>query len=314
MQGDESSEDVKDQSQKKGKDVESFNSPVPPDKPGTLHAGSVTAKPVKNQVQELEDRIKRAEKWMIILTGAIAFFGLCQVVAAFLQWDAMKGQLVEMRGSSNQSERLVILNTGQLKANAKLADAADRTATYTKDVSEKALDQSKATNRLAKSSEATVAVARDNLKLAESSLEVQQRPWVGVLGVNGSFENGVMKCVATLKNYGKSPAFHVTYHSSWSAEQPIVNFGYVFQHVDSRSVLMPDELLVGAESTAEPTIIGIARIEQGLGHAYFFGEVTYEDMFSYQAPYPVLHMTHFCGFWDLKTKQFLNCPTYNDAN
>jgi hypothetical protein len=73
---------------------------------------------------------------MIGLTGAIAFFGLCQVIVGIFQWNAMSGQLNEMRGSGNQTERLVILNQGQLIQNAKLADAAKTQAEKSETISD----------------------------------------------------------------------------------------------------------------------------------------------------------------------------------
>src|SRR5208337_4587195 len=111
-----------------------------------------------------------------------------------------------------------------------------------------------------------------------------------------------------------SPAFKVTYNTAWDNKQPIVVLTYPWKDTDSRSVMMPDEVFMGGETVIEPTILGLAKIDQGLGHVYFFGQISYQDMFSYQSPKPNIHLTHFCGFWDIKAKRFITCPSYNDAN
>lgn len=116
--------------------AEGINAPLPPDDPNSPAAQTVPKQTKKTQIEQLEDQIKRAERWMIGLTGAIAFFGLCQVIVGIFQWNAMSGQLNEMRGSGNQTERLVILNQGQLIQNAKLADAAKTQAEKSETISD----------------------------------------------------------------------------------------------------------------------------------------------------------------------------------
>ena len=61
---------------------------------------------IKDFEGRIEDRIRGAEKWMIWLTAAIAFFGLCAVVVGVLQWNAMKGQLTEMRSGGIDTHTL----------------------------------------------------------------------------------------------------------------------------------------------------------------------------------------------------------------
>ena len=56
---------------------------------------------------ELNDRIKRAEAWVIWLTGAMALFAFCSVVVGYFQWYVMKGQLGEMRSGSADTKQLV---------------------------------------------------------------------------------------------------------------------------------------------------------------------------------------------------------------
>jgi len=67
----------------------------------------------------------QSERWMLWLTGGIAFFGLCTVVAAFLQWDAMRGQLGEMKGGAKDTHDLVTAAIDQANAAKKSADTAE---------------------------------------------------------------------------------------------------------------------------------------------------------------------------------------------
>src|SRR5882672_3773421 len=88
--------------------------PPPPDRPTSPNAEQVPSNDAEQRITSLEDRIRLGERWMIYLTGAIAFFGLCSVIVAFLQWQSMQGQLGELKTSGNQVERQVLLTGGQL--------------------------------------------------------------------------------------------------------------------------------------------------------------------------------------------------------
>jgi hypothetical protein len=66
----------------------------------------VTIEPAndKSEVAELRGKIKRAELWMIWLTGAIALFGLGTVIVGGLQWRAIKGQLTLLSGQLDEMQ------------------------------------------------------------------------------------------------------------------------------------------------------------------------------------------------------------------
>jgi hypothetical protein len=84
---------------------EAFNTPPPPNDPPAPAAKNVPDEHMAAEVKDLEDRIRGAEKWMIYLTGAIAFFGLCTVAVGILQWCVMSGQLSEMKASLEVTDR-----------------------------------------------------------------------------------------------------------------------------------------------------------------------------------------------------------------
>jgi hypothetical protein len=60
---------------------------VPPlqENPASQNAQQMVSDADK-RITDLEDRIRRGEKWMIWLTGAIAFFALCQFGVAVFQY------------------------------------------------------------------------------------------------------------------------------------------------------------------------------------------------------------------------------------
>jgi hypothetical protein len=54
---------------------------------------------MQKDIQALQGELKKAEKWIIWLTAAMAFFALCGVVVGILQWAAIHGQLNVMEAS-----------------------------------------------------------------------------------------------------------------------------------------------------------------------------------------------------------------------
>lgn len=67
---------------------------VPLSEPVTV----LSDKGVKNESKSIEDRVRRAELWMIWLTAAI-------VAVAVLQWSAMRGQLTAAQDAISQSDQ-----------------------------------------------------------------------------------------------------------------------------------------------------------------------------------------------------------------
>ena len=85
--------------------VESINSPLPPNDPPGPAAEGISREEIQSEVKNIEDRVKRAEKWMIGLTGAIVISAFCSIGVGLLQWDAMKRQLNVMRLSLYADQR-----------------------------------------------------------------------------------------------------------------------------------------------------------------------------------------------------------------
>src|SRR5579864_5207572 len=75
---------------------------------GRPYAAQIRNEEMDTKIQNLGEQLHKAEKWMIWLTGAIAFFGLCTVLVGALQWNAMKGQLKEMKSGGQDTHDLAV--------------------------------------------------------------------------------------------------------------------------------------------------------------------------------------------------------------
>jgi len=197
---------------------ETVDPPSPPNNPPTQATQPVGTQENGREIQNLKDEVRTAEKYMIWLTGAIAFLALCTIAVGLLQWNVMSGQLSEMKSSSGQTDRLIdktrILAENAGKQADRTKDLADRMkdqADRTKTIAEQAVVQAKATNELAAAANRTAAASESANKLATDLFKLQNRPWVGVDGEVG-FDNDTVPQRAnyTLKNFGNSPAFNVS--------------------------------------------------------------------------------------------------------
>lgn len=134
----------------------------------------------KTRIERLEDRIRTAEKWMIFLTGLIFVVTVAGVLAAYLQWKTMDGQLDEMRSNGKQTDKLIAQVT----------------------------EQAKAANRLAE-------IASTSLAENRQQFQSDQRPYiisniVPVIPTEGAPLSGRVSVV----NYGKTPALKVGTYTS----------------------------------------------------------------------------------------------------
>lgn len=100
MENESSSQDIQQQSEQQCTDI-----PVMVDQPNSITTNTICEQGSKSEVDFLKDRINAAEKWMIGLTGLIAFVSICAVGVAYLQWDVMGGQLKEMSNSRSQFQQ-----------------------------------------------------------------------------------------------------------------------------------------------------------------------------------------------------------------
>src|SRR4029077_18404859 len=129
--------------------------PIVADQPNPAPAGQVSS----NNISDTDKESKSwADRWMVRLTASIAFFGLCSVVVTILQWQSMNGQIAEMKSGGEQTERMIILNTSQLRVAARNADSAADAARE----------------------------AKRQVALTQQIFEAAERPYLGAINVEGT--------------------------------------------------------------------------------------------------------------------------------
>lgn len=290
--------------------------PTPPTSSNQLYplAQPVSGDSEKTDVENLKDELRRAEKWMIWLTGAIAIFGLCAVVVSFLQWRMMSNQLDEMKSGSTDTHELAV----QAK---KQADSMNDLARRMKEQAGQAIVQANAANNQVNKLEAGVrethALAQQAQRandISAKALEVQERPWVGETGmdIQGTVSIGQQVSAQLLiLNSGKSPAIHtfVNFLISGKCGEFPTNPKYHPTSTPSIMVVPPNvSMTVGNTSLqiTNETIDFLSRTECNL---YIYGRIVYSDTFGHS------HWRHLCSYWRKGTPNtFSACPFYQDGD
>jgi hypothetical protein len=202
---------------------EPINPPASPDNPSAQAANPVSAQSNYGKIEELKDELRAAEKWMIWLTAAIAFFALCTIGVGLLQWDVMKGQLSEMRSGSSDTHELAeaakkqaaasVQQVGSFAALAIVAkEQSDNTATLAKAASDQVTKLQAGVDETHK----LALAAEDANTNAKEAIEAQTRPWLGIEGGLQSISTNVSEPSISvsfefaLRNYGQSPAIKVS--------------------------------------------------------------------------------------------------------
>jgi hypothetical protein len=161
---------------------------------------------------------------------------------------------------------------------------------------------------------------------ANTSIQLDQRAWIGPIqvvdpkfAVDGkpSYVTAGQKTMfgVYIINSGKSPGLKVKIKDRLKA----VDTGEVFvadyppaasSIIDSVSVLQPGMRMEFDSLPSEIALLPehIKKIREGSGRLYFYGQITYEDIFK------VSHATHFCFMLSPDLERLEACSTYNDAN
>lgn len=131
----------------------------------------------------MRNGIKPADRWIITLTVGVVFCAAVSCVAAILQWrtmslqwTTMEGQLKEMKGTGEQTDKLIKI----------------------------AFDQGVATRELAETS-------KNNLREIRRQFEGVQRAYIIPEIRETNFENvkaGILKVNIAFPNFGRSPAIN----------------------------------------------------------------------------------------------------------
>jgi hypothetical protein len=270
--------------------------PKPPNHPNATKTEAISTDPIRAKQEELEERIRRGERWLIYLTAAIAFFGLCSVIVAILQWRVMSGQLAEMKSSSADTKDL--------------AQAAKDQAGSTRILAEAAIKQATAADNIASAAKRSVEVTQDNIIL-------DQRARVGASGtIYRNFSAGSQGTFGfVVVNSGRTPALGVQSSTATRAFPRGSKFSPIYAEPlskqESKGVFhpgVPFEITTKSPGTRGFTQAEIDNFKRGEIVMYLYAEITYQDIFKRS------HYTRLCVFMEQDLLTTKGCDTYNDAN
>lgn len=246
----------------------------------------------QGEISSLKDRVRGAEKWMIWLTGAIAFFALGSVVVGFLQWSAIK---------SGSTDTHTLAESAQKQA-AKMGDMSDAA----KNIQQAANGMVAEDKRLADDShvslESTASQNRTALNSSVEEFRLEHRAWVSLAevifariapdGNIGSVPINQLKVGdkalvnISFKNTGTTPAFNV---SGGARLDIFLTTAPAFKPLPKSSsfgVLQPGEQIFQTISLEKLSPENVNAFNSGLTHIY--GRVDYSDTFG------IAHWSTFC--------------------
>ena len=311
MQDDQPSQEIQSQPEQKGLDTEFAVAPLTPNQPNTANAQAVSGKKVKSNVKSLKDRFNAAEKWMIILTGVIAFSALCQVGASLMQWRAMKGQLKEIRSGSVDIK-------ASTKASRDFADSAEKINTGVGNAVDKLNLQAgelqrsvEQANRLATATEKTAQAAKDGIETNRDALVLENRAWLGVVGeIITQLEAGKeLKAEVTVINSGKTPASQVMEGFDIEVLPTIPTTPILFGLKPTAAIPPQGTHILRFVSKTKLSGIEMGKITDKTLFLVFRGVIQYEDFNNVQ------RYTNICMYVsDPVTKQLIFCETGNEMD
>jgi hypothetical protein len=194
---------------------------------GEAQQGSNRA--TQGQITNLEGRLRSAEKWMIWLTAAIAFFAFCSVIVGALQWSVINRGSADTHALAEAAKTQAQKMGDMSDAAEKIRQAAQNMVTQEQRIAENAQKSLEASN--------TQSQKALNANIAASRLD--QRAWVGLKFyqcVGCTKTNGVItygNLIAVLENTGKTPAIemHIDQYESLGhkMEEPIPDIDTVIE-------------------------------------------------------------------------------------
>ncbi len=271
-----------------------MKTPPPPNGQTSADANAETEEMQGSKIDSLRESIRGAERWMIWLTGALAFLALCSVVVGFLQWHSMRGQLAEMKSASADTHQL--------------AESAKAQAEASKAVAESAKTQTESAKMTAESARDAAKIASNTLKRNTESFQLSMRPYLTVTEARfrqplKSTERTQIEC--TLRDVGKLPASnaHAVAAVIWHDNSKPFRFPPPTEAMkggpDIGSVGIP---LIFTSASPIPQELITGAIEKRLT-LVFYGDVSYADDV-FKVPYPPVR---FCFWLNPDTHDFAGC-------
>jgi len=245
---------------------------------------------------------------MVVLTGLIFLATAANVLIFYLESESTGKQIDKLSGKAG--DIVGAMNTA-------LSDSRDAISKAFK-VNEDAVKANNIQNQ--RSVNATLRAAADTNKIAQQTLEAEERPWLGFTGfdMKDNIEAGkTLAARAAILNGGRSPAVHVRIQVTTQTicggfpnipTYPMSNPA----QVGSISLVMPNIPRLSAETSATfpLTADDIAIVRRNDCNLYGYARVTYSDTLDRRN-----HWRHMCVVWDKSTpKSFNDCDTYNDGD
>jgi hypothetical protein len=244
---------------------------------------------------------------MIWLTAAIAFFGLCSVVVAVLQWRSSEAQGVDAHNlavaAGNQADAAGDMAT----AAADQVDAANNFADTAEDINRGVAG---AVNQL----QAAAKNAKASIQATQDSFRGDQRAWVGVgeyqilqFTAKDPFKMGV-----PMVNSGKSPAVSTEGALRYLVtptylKGPPANSEYLFKPA---TAVPPGGRYVFNITQQTGISEFYDAITSGTKFLYIYGVFRYRDVYDPA----IARVTTFCLFYDITYKGMAFCEDGNDMN
>lgn len=285
--------------------------------------GNPAEQSATESLAEVERKMSVFERSTLRWTKATFFIlaGTCLFIG--FQWK-------EMRSGSADTHDLAV-------AAGKQAEAASKQAARMKDFADRMRDQADQSKLVAEAAkaQATAAInevaelkagvvethelgnqARRSADIANKSVEVEERPWVGVTAIDLTDDVAFGKTPAsimTVQNTGRSPAIHVEIEHRMNAycgqfpAKPV----YEPAKPPSRTILLPGFPLKTDETKFTEPISGesMAILKRDDCSFYVFGKITYADTFG------KVHWRHVCAYLKKGTaRTLIQCNFYNDGD
>jgi hypothetical protein len=169
-----------------------------------------------------------------------------------------------------------------------------------------------ADERLATAMENSVTKSGDALKASIEASRTDQRAWVGFENAQVNVHAGNQsRFSVNVKNTGKTPALHVSlqYFIKNVERGQALQFTYKgITTVPSRGMLAPNGIFSVILTNAEPDAAEMNRIRTEEKHVYFYGRLTYNDIFGRS------HWTTFCTYMSQEGNAMVSCSEYNNTD
>jgi hypothetical protein len=287
------------------------NVPITKDDPQHSDTQSIAYAKQDQKIGRIEDELRRGERWIIALTGAIALFALGSLVASILQWvvmrgqlDVMKDQLSDARASAKESSAITDRQLGIAESQAV---SLGKLASASVDAAGSAKESADDSGRIAKAAETST-------KVATTALRTTERAYLAVQAVVylKDFDGKARTVNAIIANTGRTPAYkmHLWSYSAIGRNPEAFDGNLPFWEIKkpaSEDMIAGGHTAFAQINVREMTTDQIASIKTGTAAIYAWARVEYTDVFHAKQCF------RYCYYvTDLSTGAWNACPNFSN--